>query len=366
MLMRVLNLDDHPEVLIVADSDEELAKVRSTKLGNARFLLIGQLDSHTLQHELGDIARCTDGDFVDSGSGAPSIPGYEIRAPIASTYSATVYRAFSEEMRCEVALKICENKSGNNALIHQLRLREEFDILRKLGGRYIAKAYDYGEAGNACYAAIEYFPDGSIDKVLAERAGTVNRVEFMLGVAKGLSAIHEAGFLHLDLKPSNIMYRTDGSAAIIDFGISRRTLRAMYLGTPNFSVGSPYFMSPEQMRGERLDIRSDIYSYGALWYRVFTGYPPFRGRALESILAAHDLGEIPSMGSALKHYQPIVDRTLVQRREARFQTAEELVLAIENYAQSAIGVRKMGIDLSALKENYFANGGLPQVQALGT
>jgi serine/threonine-protein kinase PpkA len=105
-----------------------------------------------------------------------------------------------------------------------------------------------------------------------------------------------------------VLIRQDGSPALIDFGISKRILVARYQDGQVFSMGSPYFMSPEQARGEPLDERSDIYSFGALWFRIFTGRTPFEGRTFQELCEARD-SEAPSMGEALRHYQPIVDRT---------------------------------------------------------
>jgi serine/threonine protein kinase len=102
-------------------------------------------------------------------------------------------------------------------------------------------------------------------------------------------------------------------------------------------------MSPEQMRGEPLDERSDIFSFGALWFRIFTGDVPFPGRTFEEIrLARNDLAA-PSMGSALGHYQPIIDRTLAGARDVRFETVEELIDNIDFLFGSATGVNRIPI-----------------------
>jgi serine/threonine-protein kinase PpkA len=155
--------------------------------------------------------------------------------------------------------------------MHQLTLRKEYETLRKLGGEYVAHAYDYGEEGDLAYMALEYFPRGTIGNLFAVAGRNASRVAYLRRVAESLRAIHEAGFLHLDLKPNNVMIRADGSPALIDFGISKRIVVARYQNGVSYSLGSPYFMSPEQMRGESLDERSDIYSFGALWFRIFTG-----------------------------------------------------------------------------------------------
>ena len=159
----------------------------------------------------------------------------------------------------------------------------------------------------------------------------------MLNIARGLRQVHEAGYLHLDLKPNNVLVRDDGTPVLIDFGISKRSLVARYIEDKSFSMGSPYFMSPEQARGEVLDERSDIYSFGALWYRIFTGRTPYIGRSLPEILAAHEQDGTLDMGEALQRYQPILEHTLVGDREARYANAQELIENIEQHSFEATG-----------------------------
>jgi serine/threonine-protein kinase PpkA len=137
------------------------------------------------------------------------------------------------------------------------------------------------------------------------------------------------------------MIRADGSPALIDFGISKRVVVARYQEGLSYSMGSPHFMSPEQMRGEPLDERSDIYSFGALWYRIFTGQTPFPGRSFEEIRQAREDLVAPSMGDALKPYQPIVNKTLAGARDQRFSTAQELIDNIDYHFGTATGINRI-------------------------
>jgi serine/threonine protein kinase len=294
-----------------------------------------------------DIAQNEGEEGTVSSDGAPSIPGYEIQYPLAATYSTTVYRAHSEELNTDVALKVCNSQPVCYGNYHQLSVRQEFDILRKLGGEYVAHAYEYGEIDNMAYMALEYFPNGCLSQYIRTNGRKISRVEYLLKVAKGLRDIHEGGFLHLDLKPNNVLIRENGSPALIDFGISKRILLARHQERQVFSLGSPYFMSPEQARGEPLDERSDIYSFGALWFRIFTGRVPFGGRTFDELRQARD-GRAPSMGDVLRHYQPIVDKTLTPDRDERFASVEELIENIEYYASSATGIYRC-LDLQEIQ-----------------
>ena len=337
-LIRILNLKSHPEIVFIAENANELRATKTTKLGETHCMLASEITSEKMQGVLGRMAAADNLKFGHSGDSAPSIPGYTIRHPIAGTCTATLYRAFSHELGVDVALKIRDIKEDDNDHFHERSLRQEFEILRKLGGKYIATAYDFKEVGSLSCLALEYFPRGSVDRVIAVSGRKISRLDIMLDVAKGLQQIHNAGFLHLDLKPNNVMVREDGTAALIDFGISKRIVAARYPETRGYSTGSPFFVSPEQARGDALDERSDLFSFGALWYRVFTGGTPFRGKTIDEILSAHAVDQAPSMGNALRHYQPVMDGTVVSSPESRFENADVLIEMIEACAATATGV----------------------------
>jgi hypothetical protein len=339
-LMRILKLEVHPEVVIIGNDPQALRSARSTALGAATCLTTSQLNTSSISATLDGIAQQASNRSEKSGNGAPDIAGYTIREPLVGTYGATIYRAFSEREGRDVALKICELSRTNKTVMHQLTLRQEYETLRKLGGEYVARAYDYGEAGKVAYMALEYFPRGTLRELLAVAGRNASRIAYLRRVAEGLRAIHEAGFLHLDLKPNNVMIRADGSPALIDFGISKKTLVARYQEGLSYSMGSPYFMSPEQMRGEPLDERSDIYSFGALWYRIITGHTAFSGGTFEEIRQTREDSVAPNMGDALKSHQPIVDKTLAGARDQRFSTAQELIDSIDYHFDNATGVQR--------------------------
>ena len=340
-LMRILNLAVRPEIVIIGDDAKALQSARSTALGAATCLTTSQVTTSSMNASLARIAQQEAERSKKSRDGAPDISGYTIREALVGTYGATIYRAFSQREGRDVALKICELTRNNKTVMHQLSLRQEYETLRKLGGEHVAHAYDYGEEGDVAYIALEFFPRGTLGSLFAAAGRNASRVAYLRRVADSLRAIHEAGFLHLDLKPNNVMIRADGSPALIDFGISKRIVVARYQNGVSYSLGSPYFMSPEQMRGESLDERSDIYSFGALWFRIFTGQVPFPGRTFEEIRLGSEDSVSPSMGDALKPYQPIVDKTLAGARDQRFSTAQELIDDIDYHFGNATGVHRI-------------------------
>jgi serine/threonine protein kinase len=346
-LLRILKLPVRPAILIIAENEAQYRAARSTGLRDATWLLASKLTSVTMQSALDEIAQNELATSEFSLGAVSPIPGYQIREPIAGTYNATVYRAFSEKMGQDVALKIGELESQNKGTCASVKLRDEYLVLRKLAGERVAHVYEYGEVEDVGFIAMEYFRRGSIDNAFGHEARDTTRVDIMLQVAEALAHVHGEGILHLDLKPNNVLIRDDGSPVLIDFGISKRILVARFEEKQSLSMGSPYFMSPEQMRGGRLDIRSDIYSFGAVWYRIFTGQVPFAGRTIEQLDAGRRQGEVPNMGEALRHYQPIIDKTLAYEPADRFQSTEELIDAIDALRTEATGCyRAIDFDLA--------------------
>lgn len=350
-LMRILNLESHPEIVLISDDASELERAKTTKLGMAYCLQTRQATTPTFKRICEQVAQKSAIAEGQASDGAPIIPGYVIERSLASTYKTTVYRAYSEKYGTHVALKVCGINAVEYGSSHRLTLRQEFEVLRKLGGRYVARAFEYGEADRLAYMALEYFPNGTLGQFMQRYGRKVSRLHYLLQVAKALREVHGAGFLHLDMKPDNVLIRENGSPALIDFGISKRILAARYQGKQNLSLGSPYFVSPEQARGEPLDVRSDIYSFGALWYYVFTGRTPFAGRTLAELARVRQ-DAAPTMGYALKRYQPIVDRTLAADPDARFASTDELVESIEYYFSSATGIHLVS-ELRATEEQAF-------------
>jgi hypothetical protein len=337
-LLRILALDDHPEIIVISSDARGLEAARTTNLAGATCLLEQDLNARAVRSVLENIRSrsCTAAGDQDDFE----IPGYTIKSSIAGTYTATIYRAYSEQQQRDVALKVCDVDAQYASIDQPLSLLREYEALRKLAGPYIAEAYEYGEHRTIAYMALEYFQSGSLGEMFRSSGRGKSRIEYMLEVARALQHVHQNGFLHLDLKPNNIMVRLDGSIALIDFGIATRMFPAQQAMSVCYSLGSPFFMSPEQQRGEPLDVRSDIYSFGAVFYRILTGRVPYAGKRLDEILMNRSNAGIPDLGPALQRYQEIIDKTLVADQSRRFQSVEELIASIEHHLGEATGIHR--------------------------
>jgi serine/threonine protein kinase len=159
-------------------------------------------------------------------------------------------------------------------------------------------------------------------------------------IAHALAIIHAAGIVHRDLKPGNIMLRDNGSIALIDFGISHG-LRREDDEAPGASAspagisGTPYYMSPEQARGEPTDERTDLYALGVILYQMLTGEKLYVGDTTQAILDQHSRAPLPRLAAHLGAHQPLLDRLLAKDVSARLANARELIEAIERIPATA-------------------------------
>jgi serine/threonine protein kinase len=142
--------------------------------------------------------------------------------------------------------------------------------------------------------------------------------------------VHNAGLLHRDLKPPNVMLRENDGVALIDFGLAR-SLDGSTTNSTRTGVlrGSPYYMSPEQAQGETLDVRSDFYSLGVIFFEMLTGKRPFTGSSAMEVLQQHVNTPTPPLPVSLMRYEPLLGKLLAKSREDRFASAEEIAQAAE-------------------------------------
>ena len=172
---------------------------------------------------------------------------------------------------------------------------------------------------------MEFLGAGSLAQRLNEPLDPELALRYTRDVGSALTAIHDAGILHRDLKPANIMFRDDGTLALIDFGLAKQMrLHAAITGTGQI-FGTPYYMSPEQGHAEPTDERSDIYSLGCILYEMLTGERPFTASSPMGVIYRHAHAPRPRLERSLTHLQPILDRMLAVERVERYQSAAQLL-----------------------------------------
>ena len=196
--------------------------------------------------------------------------------------------------------------------------------------------YDVGKEGNVAYMAMEFIEGHELRSLLAEgRALPVSQaVSIAAQVAEGLAYAHQHGVVHRDIKPANIMVLTDGPVKITDFGIARMRASNDELTQSGMMLGSPKYMSPEQVIGKRADHRSDIFSLGVIVYETLTGTAPFSGENVTALMY-QIVNFAPPAPSAVNPAVPelldfIVAKMLAKPLEERYQSAQELANDLRN------------------------------------
>lgn len=233
----------------------------------------------------------------------PNIPGLKIIEKIAEGGSSTVWKILDERNNEHRALKVLkETVAAQPGMIKQFK--GEASLLMELDHESLVKVFDIGEAGGLHYYVMEYFPGTNLKSQLQQKNPILKDIALEIGQKVGacLLELHLNGILHKDVKPENILYSNSGRVKMIDLSIAQRKGSFWSSLFKKPVQGTPSYMSPEQIRNERLDHRSDIYSLGVTLYELIAGQPPFVGKSQDEILQKH-LREKPTN---LKEVAPTV------------------------------------------------------------
>ena len=254
----------------------------------------------------------------------PRIADYTITRKIGESEKAVVYLAESGRLAAEIALKVSKIPREGR---HRQALEREYQAILAVHDPAVVRIFDHGIAGGYEFLAMEYFPLGDLKTRMQVGMTESEALKFLEKIAAALAVVHRAGLLHRDLKPPNVMLRDNDNVVLIDFGLARLlegTHNSTYTGVLR---GSPYYMSPEQALGEKLDPRSDLYSLGVIFHEMLTGRKPFTGASAMEVLQQHVNSPPPRLPASLSRYSSLMAQLLCKRRENRFGTAEEVIAA---------------------------------------
>jgi len=271
---------------------------------------------------------------------------FEILAPLGRGGMGMVYRAFDRELGETVAIKVLRPDVARESGRNEQRFRSEIRLARRVRHRNVCSVYGDGEDRGLLYICMEIIEGENLARPAREGSGLPEAEAWSatLQVADGLRAIHEVGVVHRDLKTANLMRDPAGVVRVMDFGIAKQHGPGATGATVTATgalMGTPEYMSPEQLRGEEVDFRSDLYSLGVVVYELFTGALPFRGDTpvatiVKQLQDAPDLS-LPALPPSLR---PVLARALAKRPDDRYATADEMARALEvaSEAQAPGGV----------------------------
>jgi serine/threonine protein kinase len=274
---------------------------------------------------------------------------YRIYDEIGRGSVATVYLAKDLQRNRVVALKIMHPELAEESQFVR-RFQREAKLLSKLDSPHIIKLLDYGSDEGMDFVVLEYMEGRTLSAILEEEGAL--EVEWALSLARqvgqGLAHADEAGIVHRDIRPANIMVAPSGLVKIMDFGIARGADLSRLTATG--VLGSPHYLSPEQAEGKEVDIRSDIYSLGVTLFQMLTGRQPYEADNAMDIVLKHLQEPVPSLRQFDEEIPGKVDelvkRCLAKAPEERFQTPEELMEAIDRALRGSEGGSPPGMEVA--------------------
>jgi eukaryotic-like serine/threonine-protein kinase len=267
-------------------------------------------------------------------AGQPLQPGnllasrYEILERLGGGGMGTVYKAHDREVDRVVALKVIRAELAGDSNI-LARFKQELILARKITHKNVIRIFDLGRASGTRFITMEYVEGEDLRSLVKKegRPAPQVAVEIMQQVCNALEAAHAEGIVHRDLKPQNIMVDAQRKVYVMDFGIAR-SVGSEGMTMTGELVGTPDYMSPEQVRGEHVDCRSDIFSLGIIFYELLSGKMPYRGETVQKAMykrtverAAPVVTEEPSVPSFLSE---VVAKCLEIDVTKRYQTIAEL------------------------------------------
>jgi len=258
---------------------------------------------------------------------------YQIIEELGKGGMGRVYKAVDTKIKEKVALKLIKPEIASDKKTLE-RFGNELRIARKIVHKNVGRMYDINEHQGTHYISMEYVSGQDLKDFIRQsgRMGVGTAILIIKQVCEGLSEAHKLGVVHRDLKPGNIMIDREGKVRIMDFGIAR-SLKEKGLTDAGVMIGTPEYMSPEQVEGKEVDPRSDIYSLGIILYEMITGRVPFEGDTPFSIGIKHK-SETPKDPRELNSQIPedlshIILKCLEKDKEKRYQSAQELHSELE-------------------------------------
>jgi tetratricopeptide (TPR) repeat protein/TolB-like protein/tRNA A-37 threonylcarbamoyl transferase component Bud32 len=314
--------------------------------------------------------------FTDTtalSAGADFGTRYRIVSLLGQGAMGRVYKAFDKDLERAVAIKVV--RPGMMAESDALkRFKQELLLASKVSHKNILRIHDLGEVGDTKFISMAYVEGSDLNKVIRESPKMpFDRIlSFSEQLADALAAAHAEGVIHRDLKPQNILVATDDHLYVSDFGLAKSFEKdAVGMTRTGVFLGTPLYMSPEQVEGKQADQRSDLYSYGLILYEMATGAVPFTGDSTFKVM--YDRLKTKPKSPRLQNpeipawFDRIVMRCLEKDPNDRYQTAAEIFTDLRGSRATASASRSIQITLPQFTERswmWWAGGGVLLVVAL--
>ena len=253
---------------------------------------------------------------------------YEIVDVLGQGAMGVVYKCRDTVLNRHVALKTMNLGLNANPEVRE-RFYREGKTLGELNHNNVITVYELNEYGTTCFIVMEYLEGQSLDQLIADRQelATMTKLEIIRQICDGVMYAHAEGVIHRDLKPANVLIRDDGVVKILDFGVAK--LASSHMTKSGVILGTVSYMAPEQLMGEEIDERADIFSIGAIMYELFAYRKPFDGDTISQVMGQiinSQPGEIHGVDASINL---IITKALMKDRSQRFQTVREMISSLE-------------------------------------
>ena len=288
-------------------------------------------------------------DATAAGATAPGSPAadlalghlfadrYRIEQILGRGGMGVVYKAVDTQLDETVAIKTLPGDVMTRSPEDLERFKREIRLARRITHRNVLRTFDYGQAEGVYFISMEFVRGYTLSELLEEAPQRQMPARASVGlvrqICRGLHAAHEQGIIHRDIKPGNVLIDAKGEVKLMDFGIARMAETPEGVTQAGLIIGTPHYMSPEQVQGKQLDPRSDVYSMGVMFYEMLVGRRPFESSSLTGVLTAHiteaakpAIDHRPDIG---RDVNAIVMRCLAKDPKARYADAGALLADLD-------------------------------------
>ena len=251
---------------------------------------------------------------------------------------SAVYKATDPNLKRVVAIKMIHPHLSNNADFVR-RFEEEAAAVAQLRHPAIIQVYDFNRADAVYYMVLEFVPGETLQERLrrlnsaGERLAITEAIEYIVNICEAVDYAHQRGMIHRDIKPANIMLNLLGEAILMDFGIVKIVGGQQHTAT-GAVIGTAMYMSPEQIKGEHADRRTDIYSLGVTLFEMICGHPPFEADSAMTLMMMHINDPVPNLRDLNPEVPDdlvmVINKALAKNPNDRYQTAAQMAAALRN------------------------------------
>lgn len=282
--------------------------------------------------------KATQASTMELTTGSTFADRYQVIEELGKGGMGKIYKVYDTKIDEKIALKLVDVETAADKKTLE-RFRHELKLARKVSHRNVCRMFDLGEEQGIHYITMEFVPGEDLKNSIT-RIGPLTpgkAISIAKQICKGLAEAHKLGVIHRDLKPQNVMIDSEGNARIMDFGIAR-TLKGEGITADGVVIGTPEYMSPEQVEGKEVDPRTDIYALGTILYEMMTGRVPFKGKSPISIAFKHktEKPKDPRMynDQIPEELSRLVLKCMEKDKEKRYQNVGELLEELESVEEN--------------------------------